>query len=299
MLLVLVLGYCASASADDLSNWLNQNYRGKVFAVRNFWKGDQLQYDAAGQIEGQADIGFWTTDGFVEVKKISLAGKQLRLQCKRLIIIEWLDGLNYTDAAQKISHRDLFINLGDQAPTSEQISAVLAKVFVSDENEFLAELPEYWKSCFDAASHPPNKSTPGCHLAPRVVDAFGSSAPAPSLSTKSEGNLESTSKASTATSSAPVGMKVAGGMSPPRVLHAPEPQYSEAALLAGLSGISFLRLTVDATGRPRDIRIARPLGYGLDEQAILAVENWRFDPGRKNGQPVAVAIMVEVTFRMR
>jgi TonB family protein len=36
----------------------------------------------------------------------------------------------------------------------------------------------------------------------------------------------------------------------------------------------------------------------LDEKAIEAVKNWRFEPAVKDGKPVAVAISVEVDFRL-
>jgi TonB family protein len=44
--------------------------------------------------------------------------------------------------------------------------------------------------------------------------------------------------------------------------------------------------------------VQRTLGLGLDEKAIEAVRQWKFDPARKNGQPVAVQINVEVNFRL-
>jgi TonB family protein len=59
-----------------------------------------------------------------------------------------------------------------------------------------------------------------------------------------------------------------------------------------------LWLIVGADGRPRDIKVARAIGMGLDEKAIEAVRAWRFEPARKDGQPVAVQINVEVEFRL-
>ena len=57
-------------------------------------------------------------------------------------------------------------------------------------------------------------------------------------------------------------------------------------------------LVVDATGVPRDLQVQRPLGLGLDEKAVERISTWKFEPGRKDGQAVAVKINVEVSFRL-
>ena len=44
--------------------------------------------------------------------------------------------------------------------------------------------------------------------------------------------------------------------------------------------------------------MARALGMGLDEKAIEAVRNWKFEPAKKDGKPVAVQINVEVNFHL-
>ena len=92
--------------------------------------------------------------------------------------------------------------------------------------------------------------------------------------------------------------KVGNGVSPPRVIHAPDPKYSAEARSAHFQGTCVLWLIVDSDGQPRDIKVARTLGKGLDEKAIEAVRKWRFEPARKDGKPVAVQINVEVSFRL-
>ena len=92
--------------------------------------------------------------------------------------------------------------------------------------------------------------------------------------------------------------RVGGGVSAPRTIYSPDPEYSEEARKAKYQGTVVLWLIVDANGRPRDIRIARSLGLGLDQKAIEAVSTWQFDPARKGGRPVAVQVNVEVDFRL-
>lgn len=92
--------------------------------------------------------------------------------------------------------------------------------------------------------------------------------------------------------------RVGGGVSAPRALYAPDPEYSEEARKAKWQGTVVLWVIVGPDGKPRDIKIQRSLGMGLDEKAIEAVRQWKFDPAKKDGQPVAVQINVEVNFRL-
>lgn len=92
--------------------------------------------------------------------------------------------------------------------------------------------------------------------------------------------------------------KVGGGVSAPEAIYSPDPQYSDEARKAHYQGTVILWVIVGADGRPRDVKIARSLGMGLDEKAIEAVRTWRFAPATKDGRPVAVQINVEVNFRL-
>ena len=91
---------------------------------------------------------------------------------------------------------------------------------------------------------------------------------------------------------------VGGGVSAPKQIYAPDPEYSEEARKVKHMGTVVLWLIVGSDGRPRDIRVARTLGLGLDEKAIEAVKTWIFEPAYKDGKPVAVQINVEVNFHL-
>jgi TonB family protein len=92
--------------------------------------------------------------------------------------------------------------------------------------------------------------------------------------------------------------RAGGGVTAPRAIYDPEPEYSEEARKAKYQGIAILQVVVDAEGRARDIRVARSAGMGLDEKATEAVRQWRFEPGTKDGRPVAVVVNVQVNFRL-
>ena len=84
----------------------------------------------------------------------------------------------------------------------------------------------------------------------------------------------------------------------PTLLYKNEPEYSEEALKAKLEGSVEVRMVVREDGRPRDLRVTKSLGLGLDENAVAAVSRWRFSPGAKDGAAVAVETVVTVNFRL-
>jgi protein TonB len=91
---------------------------------------------------------------------------------------------------------------------------------------------------------------------------------------------------------------VGGGISAPQAIATPDPDYTEEARRAKTQGTCVLWLIVDSQGHPRDVRVVRGLGYGLDAKALEAVRQWRFQPSMKDGKPVDVQISVEVAFHL-
>ncbi|MGC2196318.1 MAG: TonB family protein, partial [Terriglobales bacterium] len=92
--------------------------------------------------------------------------------------------------------------------------------------------------------------------------------------------------------------RVGGGVLAPKPITTPDPQYTEQARQAKYEGTCVLAMIVGPDGKPRDIRIQRGLGMGLDQKAIEAVQQWRFVPATKDGRAVAVQISVEVSFKL-
>ncbi|MGO9168055.1 MAG: energy transducer TonB [Candidatus Sulfotelmatobacter sp.] len=88
------------------------------------------------------------------------------------------------------------------------------------------------------------------------------------------------------------------GVSPPRPIYSPEPEFSEEARKAKYQGVCTLMIVVDTDGRPTNLRVVNSLGMGLDEKALETVRTWRFEPGLKDGHPVKVEIAVEVDFHL-
>ncbi len=92
--------------------------------------------------------------------------------------------------------------------------------------------------------------------------------------------------------------RVGNGVTAPRAVYTPDPEYSEEARQAKCGGEVVLWLIVGADGNAHDVKVVRPFGLGLDEKAVEAVKQWRFEPATKDGQPVAVQVNVETRFRL-
>jgi dihydroorotase/N-acyl-D-amino-acid deacylase len=84
--------------------------------------------------------------------------------------------------------------------------------------------------------------------------------------------------------------------SAPRPIHRFEPRCSGEARKARIRGTLELTAVVGKDGKVKDVRVARPLGYGLDEKAIEAVREWRFEPAHDAGRPVETPLTVEFSF---
>ena len=85
-------------------------------------------------------------------------------------------------------------------------------------------------------------------------------------------------------------------MSAPVALSKPAPTYTDQARDKGVAGEVRLRCIIDENGVPTTITVAKTLEASLDKSAIEAVSKWRFKPGMKDGKPVAVQVLIDVSF---
>ena len=88
------------------------------------------------------------------------------------------------------------------------------------------------------------------------------------------------------------------GVTAPKATYAPQPEYTDKARKQKINGTVVLTMVVTEEGKVRDIKVTKSLDRGLDKQAIAAVSTWKFEPGTKDGKPVAVQLPVEVDFRL-
>jgi TonB family protein len=97
----------------------------------------------------------------------------------------------------------------------------------------------------------------------------------------------------------PIGVyRVGGEVSAPRILKFVDAQFSDEARRKKINGVCLIDLKVYEHGIPQNPRVVRPLGYGLDENALWAVMHFRFTPAMRHGEPVPVQITIQVSFKI-
>ena len=93
-------------------------------------------------------------------------------------------------------------------------------------------------------------------------------------------------------------LRVGGGVTAPSLLFKVEPEYSDEARAAKLQGTVLLKVIVDTDGLAKNIQVLKSQGMGLDEQAVIAITQWKFKPGMKDGAPVPVQAQIEVNWKL-
>jgi TonB family protein len=89
------------------------------------------------------------------------------------------------------------------------------------------------------------------------------------------------------------------GVTAPSVTYKETPSYTEEAKAAKVQGTVTLTAIVNTLGRTEDIQVIKSLDPGLDANAVGALSQWLFAPGKKDGQPVDVAVTIEINFKLQ
>jgi TonB family protein len=92
-------------------------------------------------------------------------------------------------------------------------------------------------------------------------------------------------------------LRVGGGIKPPAKVHDARPEYPAVAREAGIQGVVVMEVVVDTAGGVRDARVLRSIPL-LDQAALDAVRQWRFEPTLLNGQPMPVIMTVTINFTL-
>jgi len=93
---------------------------------------------------------------------------------------------------------------------------------------------------------------------------------------------------------------VGGDVTPPIPVYQPDAPMTGKAKRAGLSGTMLFQVTIDSRGKVVNLVQTSPaFGMGMDEVGIATLRSWKFKPAKRNGEPVSVRVMVELSFKNR
>jgi len=234
----------------------------KPLYLRGLWHDDNLKFDASGALLAPSAPFPFTLSG-IEITKVQLKPNRLLLIGRRI-------GLTFKGATpQRVTLTDngsdevIYIELA--APAAGDYGPALDGIFTEDLSDLIPHMPTQWQ----------NFATK--NLVRNAVPA---------------------TPATEQPKSVPPARRVGGGVVPPRILSSREPEFNNYARGLKINGTCLVYLQVGEDGKVSHTSIVRPIGLGLDEGAIVAVQAYKFSPATENGKPVTVELNVEVNFQI-
>jgi periplasmic protein TonB len=94
-------------------------------------------------------------------------------------------------------------------------------------------------------------------------------------------------------------LRVGGDVKAPVAVNKIEPNYTDVARKAHISGIVIVEAIIDEHGNVDHVKVIKGLPMGLSEEAVTAVKKWKFRPGTLNGEPVPVIFNLTVNFTLQ
>jgi protein TonB len=85
------------------------------------------------------------------------------------------------------------------------------------------------------------------------------------------------------------------GVTPPRIIKQVNPHYPNDRGVRAVGSV-IIGLIVSSKGLPRDLRVLKSLDKDLDQSALDAVQQWRFEPAQRDGKAIAVRISLQIQF---
>jgi TonB family protein len=279
LLLGVLLLALPAAAKPKLENELRGAFVGKVFLLKSTCTKTALHFSATGEITDNCPAGGWSLYSRFHLAQLALSKHKLTLIGTREI-----DTAVAADTGIKLEIGDPFQLVLDfqlSAPLTDltSVAAVIAPAFESPDQR-AAELGPY------AALFPAK----------------------PPYDRQVKENSSPCRKENTA----PIGMLGPGRPIYRSYPNCPEaqyelpkphkqvdPGYTQAAREARVSGNNALWIVVNERGQPEILRVARRIGFGLDESAIYQVSTWKFEPAKKAGKQVATVLWVELSYHMQ
>ena len=286
---------------------------GKTFYLRGFYQDDKLQFATDGRATGNPQRGSFALSA-IEIDKVKFNKHSMEIEGHR-VGLHFFGALPYEDDTKpferiKVDPKKTMQIEVDRLVIEPEKKKKKKKEDTKDEKETAAKGAE--TAAGDAATtqeasaapeqiapnHDPRTSFLQLSKALNVMFA-------PSLDESVIATLPgywqnyfATKEGKVRAQRVAAALRPGGDVKPPRLLTVISPESNEYAQKNNIAGMVFLQMVVDANGHPGDVTIVRPIGFGLDEEAVNAVEHSQFRAGTLNGKPVSEMVNLQVTFRI-
>jgi TonB family protein len=94
-------------------------------------------------------------------------------------------------------------------------------------------------------------------------------------------------------------IRLGGDVTPPIKIHYPSPKYTEEGRQARIQGVVILEAIIDTMGNVASVKVLKGLPQGLTDSAVEAAKQWKFEPARRGGEPVAVFLNLTIRFSLQ
>ena len=290
----LVFLAASLAQGQDLES-LAPVFLNKVATLRNFYGSDLLRYDSSGTLISRSEQGPWTIYGRLQIDRFAVHKNKLEIGASRLLVV--YDQKGTTDYHYIRWQPNTLIEI-DVAPNASvtDVKKALGRVFVSSSEKFSDLVPAYWRSFLGGAD--PNASLDTSALPRENATPVSAGASASAQDGTAVAPSPGPGQAPSSIPNKPTRIRVSQGVIACSLIKRVYPRYPPLAKLARVSGIVILRVTIKKNGSMGEIQIEHPTGAGMDEAAVEAVSQWKYQPYLLKGEPVEVQTQITVNFTL-
>lgn len=311
-------GSSAGATVSETSRVtegeLRQRLTGHLLYLRGLWLNDELHFDLHGDLAGESSKGSFTLCA-VQIERVHMTKRHVELEGARY-------GIHFLDDAR----------WADRATTYDRIRITPKKkrLVITIERQLVVPEGKNGTANQGMVAAGVVNSAAGGSAAPAAVvpvpAAGGESDAVTTSATEAASHLrEALNKifAPSLDASMIAGMpdywqyfyqaqlshqwieptdpdlvRPGPGVQAPAVIGNVAPRSNDYAQSSGVAGAASYKVIVGPDGKPTAVAIYRPIGFGLDENAVAAIRKSTFAPAMKDGKPASSVIDVSVNFRI-
>jgi len=225
-----------------------------------------------------------TLYGRLQVTEIKLQRGELEIRGRRTGLVNDADCLSDYEVGQsplKLPEPiGNIVTIRIQISSPDEIQSAIAKVFALTEDDLLASLPDLWKDYVRSRLDPHSHDGQWEFTQGQADIARFSNTPSPVVAT------------------GPATGATEAKATPPKPLFTPGPNYAGKIGHALVRGLDKIGATIDEHGNVASLAVIDPIGLGVDESAVEAIQRWKFEPGHLNSKPVAINMILEMSYKL-